>query len=511
MAVTQYIGARYVPLFADPIDWDSTKTYEPLTVVYNKGNSYTSRQYVPAGIDISNDTYWARTGNYNAQIEQYRSEVATFDDRITTNETNITDLQNATVGTEKLDDSAVTTAKIKNANVTTDKLADNAVTTAKILDANVTTDKLADNAVTTAKIADGSITPIKLATNLHDMVVVGDSLSDISNEVPAARLPNWSQVLSNELNLTLHNYAVSGTTFAGGGPADIPAQMQNAINDSRFNNDNVKYVFIEGGINDISTNMNGGNVYNSVFNTIQMAVNAFKNAEIYIIPLMVGVAPAGLWSTNWNQFNIVLTNIFYAASLTKAHCIKYAWEWLSGLFDKYNANGDTAHPNAEGFKIIAKMVYDGINGIENRAYRPLEAVHYSLATNFNGVLWDFYANVIVNNGIAYFNAQAQLKGNDLPTNQYVYFEPERYNTDNPDTTYPLPIYAACNKSVNDYDARFNSGGFAMYIKQAKRGITNGITKNNTIFALYGHTGAIANGLHNWSYTVPIGTAPGNNF
>ena len=33
MAVTQYIGARYVPLFADPMHWDSTRTYEPLTVV----------------------------------------------------------------------------------------------------------------------------------------------------------------------------------------------------------------------------------------------------------------------------------------------------------------------------------------------------------------------------------------------------------------------------------------------------------------------------------------------
>ena len=92
MSVREYIGARYVPLFADPIDWDSTKTYEPLTIVYNQGNSYTSRQYVPAGIDISNDTYWARTGNYNAQIEQYRSEVATFDGRITTNETNLRDI-----------------------------------------------------------------------------------------------------------------------------------------------------------------------------------------------------------------------------------------------------------------------------------------------------------------------------------------------------------------------------------------------------------------------------------
>lgn len=82
MAVTQYIGARYVPLFADPMQWDSTKTYEPLTIVYNGGNSYTSRQYVPAGIQIDDDSYWALTGNYNAQIEQYRAEVAQYDGRI---------------------------------------------------------------------------------------------------------------------------------------------------------------------------------------------------------------------------------------------------------------------------------------------------------------------------------------------------------------------------------------------------------------------------------------------
>lgn len=82
MAVTQYIGARYVPIIANPIEWSSAVAYEPLTIVTNNGNSYTSRQYVPAGIDISNDSFWALTGNYNAQIEQYRREVQTFADDI---------------------------------------------------------------------------------------------------------------------------------------------------------------------------------------------------------------------------------------------------------------------------------------------------------------------------------------------------------------------------------------------------------------------------------------------
>lgn len=89
MAVTQYIGARYVPLFANPLEWDREKSYEPLTIVYHAGNSYTSRQYVPAGTDITNEAFWAITGNYNAQIEQYRAEVKQFDARISKNATDI--------------------------------------------------------------------------------------------------------------------------------------------------------------------------------------------------------------------------------------------------------------------------------------------------------------------------------------------------------------------------------------------------------------------------------------
>lgn len=94
--VRQYIGARYVPLFADPAEWDNTKTYEPLTIVLHEGNSYTSRQYVPAGIDITKTEYWALTGNYNAQIEAYRQTAQNALDKATTNETNITKLEQNT-------------------------------------------------------------------------------------------------------------------------------------------------------------------------------------------------------------------------------------------------------------------------------------------------------------------------------------------------------------------------------------------------------------------------------
>lgn len=83
---TQYIGARYVPIFGRKgeatIEWDNTAPYEPLTVVLHQGNSYTSRQYVPTGIDILNEDFWANTGNYNAQIEQYRQEATAANNKL---------------------------------------------------------------------------------------------------------------------------------------------------------------------------------------------------------------------------------------------------------------------------------------------------------------------------------------------------------------------------------------------------------------------------------------------
>lgn len=89
----QYIGARYVPIFGrkgeESIEWDNSAPYEPLTIVLYQGNSYTSRQYVPVGVEITNQEFWALTGNYNAQVEQYRRDVQAFDGRISANATAI--------------------------------------------------------------------------------------------------------------------------------------------------------------------------------------------------------------------------------------------------------------------------------------------------------------------------------------------------------------------------------------------------------------------------------------
>lgn len=74
--VKQYVGARYVPKFASPLDWAAGTSYEALTIVTFNNASYTSKIQVPptVGNPANNPKYWALTGNYNAQVEQYRQE-----------------------------------------------------------------------------------------------------------------------------------------------------------------------------------------------------------------------------------------------------------------------------------------------------------------------------------------------------------------------------------------------------------------------------------------------------
>lgn len=80
---SMYVGARYVPKFADPIDWDIERGYESLTIVTYKGESYTSKCPVPPGIDIKNTRYWALTGAYNAQVEEYKNQVKDLSEQVT--------------------------------------------------------------------------------------------------------------------------------------------------------------------------------------------------------------------------------------------------------------------------------------------------------------------------------------------------------------------------------------------------------------------------------------------
>lgn len=78
----EYTGARYVSVFADPIEWSKDSAYEHMVVVLYQGASYVSKCYVPAGIDITDSNYWLKTYDFDAQVELYRREVKDVKDKI---------------------------------------------------------------------------------------------------------------------------------------------------------------------------------------------------------------------------------------------------------------------------------------------------------------------------------------------------------------------------------------------------------------------------------------------
>lgn len=88
MATTQYIGARYVPMFYTASDnsnsWEAGVQYEALTIVTYLNQSYTSKIPVPASVGnpADNPTYWILTGAYSAQVNQLAQDVDDLDNHV---------------------------------------------------------------------------------------------------------------------------------------------------------------------------------------------------------------------------------------------------------------------------------------------------------------------------------------------------------------------------------------------------------------------------------------------
>lgn len=97
--LNKYVGCRYVPMFGG--EWDINKSYEPLVIVTKAGASFTSKTFVPVGVDIMDGEFWACTGNYNAQVEQYRQDVKNAIDSFSENINTIVDINKTLLNLRK--------------------------------------------------------------------------------------------------------------------------------------------------------------------------------------------------------------------------------------------------------------------------------------------------------------------------------------------------------------------------------------------------------------------------
>ena len=324
--VRQYVGARYVPVFADPLEWSDTIDYEPLTVVLHEGSSYTSRQSVPVGIDIGNTAYWAETGNYNAQIEAYRQEVLAYDGRITANANAIaaeTQARESEVAEAMADIAAETQTRINGDN----ELA-------------LRIDSLSKQ------------TPVQ-DENGRNAVFIGDSFM-----APTVSYPQKLAYFTAQLmGWTMYNYAYGGSGWVdeAGASMNFYHQIQKAAQQISIPVADVDYIVIGGGFNDWNdpTPLTYDQLYSAALQTIKEARLQFPNAQIIAIPMMF--RNYGVDTHMHDLYSAIVAGI--AASGVAVKVIKDAYMWQLGF-----KNVDGVHPTVELYKIMAQYVASKVMG-----------------------------------------------------------------------------------------------------------------------------------------------------
>ena len=211
-------------------------------------------------------------------------------------------------------------------------------------------------------------------TNLEakkDMVIIGDSYS--SRTYLDSNYDLWCERVAETLNLTLHNFADPGAGFLADGDernSTFSSQINEAYSDNTFDNDNVEYLFIYGGTNDLRyyPTSNVKSVYINAYNsTLENARNKFPNAKIiflgsnsflnmYYKAMEDGENITELWidynvknSINFKEYNIVSIDLtlFYL-----------------GMNDFYT-NGISGHPNYIGHRQFADAVINGLTSSSN--------------------------------------------------------------------------------------------------------------------------------------------------
>ena len=412
---TQYIGARYVPLFGrkgeDTVEWDNQAPYEPLTVVLYKGDSYTSRQYVPTGIDITDETYWAPTGNYNAQVELYRKETATLKTGLEAETTirektdaelseRITPLENAIPtklasvahdGTLEGTGTASDRLKVKlnrtalindtgntvypalarnkndgvikgiafNAGTGLEAYDDNNVDVGpgiKLSDTILT--RITANESAIAKLSDTILTRITAnesaiakLTYKGDCLIFGDSIAYGHDSTPLTK--RWSTLLCTALNVKEHNFAKDGAWFGTTGEKGntISSQIDTAIADTTINKSTVTLAIVEGGVNNSKERNNATAVAPEIVNIGNRLQAEYPNARIiYLINLNGGEKQTDLIGQHVVWTRTVCRTIMESSK----YGVIDATNWLQGTNNYTSSSNKTyIHPTTEGHAYIA--------------------------------------------------------------------------------------------------------------------------------------------------------------
>lgn len=345
MAVTQIIGPRIKPMWADPVEWTSTRAYDDNTYVTYQGDSYATRQPTPIGIQITNTAYWVKISEFNAQAVAMQNSV------------NHTLEANETATKNMLKQGTQDITAIKNE-----------------AEQSINTGVAQVNKVAAQFQTQLDNVQILTTDSTKYLLIFGDSWSGANEDGSwaganegAGEAQRWWHTIADQMQLSVLNYALGGSRF--GGTTDRPrfdfkAQLDKAKSEITAEvKRNITYVIIFGGINDLLSSQytaNYAQFANRVYNFASQVKEWLPKAKINVIaPNAPRYNCSSYTTVSQSASNYFFAPVFSRERLNTLGVAYYDPRyWLFG-YDAYVS--DNVHPNAQGHQIIASKMLGILN------------------------------------------------------------------------------------------------------------------------------------------------------
>lgn len=410
-----YKGLKAVLSFADPIQWNKTSTYDSLTVVWDDAThaSYASKRRVPQNIELTNEFYWLRTADLDAQVEMYRQEVMEFDGRITAN------------------------AQAISAEVT------RAETAEKTLQTNI-------DSITRKCICIGNSFTVGYYTHNYG---IGDYIADSHM---FAETYVYGKDSSSFDNYTLNNVTIDNTN-------NFNSMVNEASSDSRFKNTDITDIIFISAMGDTRAlaykqDTNKSLTFDNMSATVNNAKKLFPNAKVYVV-FAEWISKRNTCMSYSKNIPFMQNRVHWLFS-TQYDAIYLGWVSLFGnlnaIYDNYRMP-DEYHPTAEGSKILGCEVLKRLTGNSNQRMN-----YFYMAINAAG---DAIVNTTDRSAESFMNIESPISPIDFYFNtkdktSYGVNEKIRFCIGDGVTDTQLPIMDI-TKSVNYLIYKNGSNEYAM--------------------------------------------------
>lgn len=221
--------------------------------------------------------------------------------------------------------------------------------------------------------------------SINHVLIIGDSWS-----TPQQDLTKWFNIIGNDLNLTIDNFAVSGAGFYHNDVPNTTFAEQIALASQTVSPSTLKYIIVYGGVNDYRNGVSAENFAVGFNNVVTNARTYFPNAELIILPLNIGYSNNAIY----NGFSKYRTNCLHNCLPSHSGFCQTVSFWLMpyGTAIWQELSGELLHPNATGHQIIASYIESILNGTYDGVHNE---VRYGTGQSPN----DDNIRVLFNNGL----------------------------------------------------------------------------------------------------------------